>query len=304
MNRFLMSTALVAATAVGAAAQTAMPEASHRSAPISAVSAFLASDITGSTLYTLPTDEARALRPDSMTGMTPTQPPSSGSSVFLSEREAWESVGAINDLVIAEDGGVRGVLLDVGGFLGFGARTVMIDIDEIFFVTEVGEATDLSVLIAKTAEELEALPEFDDTMLHAGLTAGDQAASPVRGIALGATDGAQATMASATEALGDVFGPEHTMLDGAERTGERLMAADVYDAAGDSVGSVNDIIFAPDGSVDAIIVDIGGFLGFGAHSVMLPLDEAQIGWSESDGDVRVQFAMTAEQLEAMPEHVN
>ncbi|TVQ59626.1 MAG: hypothetical protein EA355_00235, partial [Rhodobacteraceae bacterium] len=60
--------------------------------------------------------------------------------VFLADRDAWESVGAIDDVVMTQDGDVRGVLLDVGGFLGFGARTVMVDIEDLHFVSEDPEA--------------------------------------------------------------------------------------------------------------------------------------------------------------------
>lgn len=298
MKKLLLSTALVAVMTVGATAQTVMPDTREQNIG----PAFLASDITGATLYTLPSEEARALRADGMAhgdAMMPTD----DSALFLAERDAWEGIGSIADIVMTPAGEVRGVLLDLGGFLGFGARTVMIDTTDLHFVRDTGDPADVSLVVTMTTEELEALPEWDSALLQAGFHAGE-AAYPVRGAALGDGTGDPETMAGGSAALGDVFGPEHVLLDGIERTGERLLAADVFDAEGDSIGTVNDIVFADDGSVDGILVDVGGFLGFGTHTVKLPIDDARIGWREDDGDVRVQVAMSAEQLQDMPEYVN
>ncbi|TVQ58003.1 MAG: PRC-barrel domain containing protein [Rhodobacteraceae bacterium] len=165
----------------------------------------------------------------------------------------------------------------------------MVDIEDLHFVSEDPEAEDIgdfSVLIAMSADELEALPEWEEAMLRTGRDvrpagAGDHAA---------AGEGAGRA----------VFGAEHAMLEGADRTADRLLGADVYDAAGDHVGSIDDVVLGDDDAVQGVIVDVGGFLGIGAHTVSLPIEDARIGWS--DDDVRVQVAMTAEELGEMPEH--
>jgi hypothetical protein len=50
------------------------------------------------------------------------------------------------------------------------------------------------------------------------------------------------------------------------------------------------------------VIDIGGFLGMGAHSVMLPFSQLT-GLRENDGsDVRVHLDTTKDKLKAMPHH--
>lgn len=50
--------------------------------------------------------------------------------------ERWESVGDIGDLILSRDGQVGAVLVDVGGFLGVGAREVAIRMDQLDFIPE------------------------------------------------------------------------------------------------------------------------------------------------------------------------
>lgn len=96
---------------------------------------------------------------------------SMGATVFVTEAdvaattvdavpEEWESVASIDDFLLAQDGTIRGVLVDVGGFLGIGARTVAVDSDQIEIQVD-PERDDSRVYLNMTREELEALPEYD-----------------------------------------------------------------------------------------------------------------------------------------------
>src|SRR5690606_23820031 len=48
-----------------------------------------------------------------------------------------------------------------------------------------------------------------------------------------------------------------------------LIGSDVYSAQDENIGSVGDVLLTEDGQVDAIVVDVGGFLGMGANEVAL-----------------------------------
>jgi len=48
--------------------------------------------------------------------------------------------------------------------------------------------------------------------------------------------------------------------------------------------------------VDAVLVDVGGFLGLGKHRVAIPLQQLQVG-----GD-RIVSTMTEEQTRNLPEY--
>ena len=51
----------------------------------------------------------------------------------------------------------------------------------------------------------------------------------------------------------------------------KLLHANVYNDADEKIGSIRDLIVAPDGSVSVAIVDVGGFLRMGAHHVAIPV---------------------------------
>ncbi|MCC6000664.1 MAG: PRC-barrel domain-containing protein [Pararhodobacter sp.] len=338
MKKLMMTTAIVAATTFGAAAQTGYgAEQNGAAAGQMMVPAFLATDFTGMTLYTLDSDAARAAGQPQGDAAVDGQPRSqrwTSSDVFMAERDNWESVGSISDVVMSQDGAVRGILIDVGGFLGMFARTVMVDIDELYFVADDSTAEDLNdffVVASLTREQLEALPEWSEEMLHAGFeyrSAQHGAATHEAGEAAGMGD-QQATMdqepvmepgAQGDAAMGAEPGaatedgqigapgapaaiPEgYVAVDPTVPTAEQLTDADVYDAAGDHIGNVSDAILDPDAGVREVIVDVGGFLGLGSHTVALPVDGAEILWNEQDDSVRIHVAMTREQLESLPEY--
>ncbi len=66
----------------------------------------------------------------------------------------------------------------------------------------------------------------------------------------------------------------------------------------DNIGDVNDLIIGDDGSITDAVVGVGGFLGIGEKNVAVPFDELKV--VESDGEIRLIYAATREQLEAAP----
>lgn len=89
---------------------------------------------------------------------------------------------------------------------------------------------------------------------------------------------------------------------GEERTADRLMGATVYDAEGDNIANVDDVLFDADHAISHLVMDVGGFLGLGSHTVALGLDDVDITWSDEDDNVRVQVSMSQDQLEELPEY--
>jgi hypothetical protein len=81
-----------------------------------------------------------------------------------------------------------------------------------------------------------------------------------------------------------------------------LLGATVYDTADQGLGSVRDLVFAEDGSIDAVVIGVGGFLGIGEKNVavsMVAFDRA----NDPDGNVKLVLDATAEELEAAPPFV-
>lgn len=68
-----------------------------------------------------------------------------------------EKLGSISDVVVDRDGSIVAAVIDVGGFLGIGAKPVAVSFDSLTPTpTDNGE----KVVVSLTKEELNAAPEF------------------------------------------------------------------------------------------------------------------------------------------------
>ena len=54
---------------------------------------------------------------------------------------------------------------------------------------------------------------------------------------------------------------------------KKLIGATVYNDQNEKVGKIDDMIIAPDGKLSVAVVDVGGFLGLGAHRVAIPVEQ-------------------------------
>lgn len=206
------------------------------------------------------------------------------------DRAEWDDVGEIGDLIISQDGEVQSVILDIGGFLGLGERTVAVNMEELNFIREDGMMNDMFIAISGTREMLESAPEFirDDAM-DVNATAETPMADDTTAGALPATRPA-------------------LMVDGYKDmepealTAEALEGASVYSVNDEDIGNVSQLILDGGGQITEAVVDVGGFLGLGAKAVALTMDEMQIVRSDAGDDVRVYIDTTKEVLESRPEY--
>lgn len=68
-----------------------------------------------------------------------------------------EKLGSISDVIVEREGEIIAVVIDVGGFLGIGAKPVAVSFDSLTATpTDNGE----KVVVSMTKEELNAAPEF------------------------------------------------------------------------------------------------------------------------------------------------
>lgn len=194
--------------------------------------------------------------------------------------DGWESVGNVDDFVLSQVGDIRGVVVDIGGFLGIGARTLMVNLDALRIVQERDTDT-VYVVMDATREELENAPEFDQ----------DTLTSPARTDFTGRL-GVPETPAAGFETV------EPTAL-----TADALTGASVFDRFGDRVSGISDVVLSDSGTeVEAVLLDVGGFLGLFTRTVRVDIDQLEIQSDPEHDDVRVYLDMTQEQLENLPEH--
>lgn len=137
-------------------------------------------------------------------------------------------------------------------------------------------------------------------------------ALPVAGILLLASAAlAQTARPFADQTVSVPSGPTEFLTQ--EKAGEwrasKLKGLDVYNDDRQRLGAIKDILVDRDGKIDAVVIGVGGFLGFHEHDVALRFD--QISWAEplSGGESDAPRAapdhavvrITKDQLLAFPE---
>lgn len=80
--------------------------------------------------------------------------------------------------------------------------------------------------------------------------------------------------------------------------GSKLIRAGVRNDKGESIGKVDDVIVAPNGSVSVVVIEVGGFLGIGGHLVAIPMRQLQL--SPTEAKLTLPGASKAT-LKALPE---
>ncbi|MBM1816582.1 PRC-barrel domain-containing protein [Pseudosulfitobacter pseudonitzschiae] len=150
MKHFLATTAaaaLLATTAYAQTAETQSPFVDPTSEAVAGAQTVRASDLVGKAVYVTETDV-------------------SGTEIDTDAIE-WERVGEVNDLVMSPDGEVNAVLLDIGGFLGIGERSVALSMDQLQLVSGMNDGNDYYVVFNGTQASLENAPEYDATAIGA-----------------------------------------------------------------------------------------------------------------------------------------
>jgi hypothetical protein len=82
-----------------------------------------------------------------------------------------------------------------------------------------------------------------------------------------------------------------------------LIGTSVYDQNDSHVGEIADVIATDEEDAEAqVIIDVGGFLGIGEHSVALTMADLSV-VTDEDGDVeKVTILRSKSELEALPEY--
>ncbi|MEF2071767.1 PRC-barrel domain-containing protein [Consotaella aegiceratis] len=302
-----------------------------------------------------------------------------GTDVHSGPSEDADSIGDINDLVVASSGKVDAAVLGVGGFLGIGEKDVAVPFGQFDFSRN--EDNEVTAVLQASKEDLEAAPEFDSSrpdngdMMASDDTGADQdlqnqdvaatapadtettdtndqqmAAAPADNAAgtaqtddqqmaaapadnaAGSTDDQQMAAAPAGTATGNAadstnaagtevaavpatddnaemdtastggsMQPSLSPVTGSQLSADDLMGTTVYGPNDESIGSVGDIALTAEGGVDAIIVDVGGFLGIGAKPVALAMDNIQF-MRDDSGSLYLYTQFTEDQLENAPEY--
>ncbi|MDX8479388.1 PRC-barrel domain-containing protein [Mesorhizobium sp. VK24D] len=241
-----------------------------------------------------------------------------GESVYNSTADDAQKIGDVKDIVLAKDGKAESLVIGVGGFLGIGTKNVTFDFAKAKWAEKNGDRW----LVAETTkEELQAQPDFNrkaydpapapasaaannapatttPTVASADTTA-DKGSKPAKPAQTTAENKPADTGTSATDTTKTASIDKSTLTEIPMGTirGDELKGATVYGANDAKIGTIGDVVLTPDKKPDAVIVDVGGFLGIGAKEVAVGMDKLKF-MADKNGKKYLYTNFTKEQLQA------
>ena len=112
--------------------------------------------------------------------------------------DSWDDIGEVSDLVLSTDGQVEAVLIDVGGFLGIGEKTVAIKKSALVMVPDSDQPDDYFVVIKGDKAMLDNAPSYKGKADAKGMDSSDASQS-----GMNATDTASQKASAAMDNAGD-----------------------------------------------------------------------------------------------------
>jgi len=229
-----------------------------------------------------------------------------GETVYNGTGDNAQNIGDVNDVLLDKTGKTQSVILGVGGFLGIGEHNVAVPFEKLTMVEQNG---DRWFVFPSTKEQLEALPEFDrkpyepaaattasNTDVSAPATTTTAAPAATDQTASGTANQPAATDTTKTASIDKStltkIPPEKLMAD------KDLVGTTVYGANDENIGEIHDVVLTKDGKADAVIVDVGGFLGIGEKSVAVGFDK--LSFMADNGKKYLYTPFTKDQLKAQP----
>ncbi|MFD2057615.1 PRC-barrel domain-containing protein [Mesorhizobium calcicola] len=234
-----------------------------------------------------------------------------GETVYNGTGDDAQNIGSVNDIVLTKEGKAESLIIGVGGFLGLGAKNVAYEFDKAQWAEKNGDRW----LVAQTTqEELQALPDFNRKAYDPApptTASNEPAATAPAAVPSDTTAPAVAPADKTAEATTpNASAPDQTQTAAIDKSaltempvgeirGDDLKGTTVYGANDAKVGEIGDVVLAPDNKTDAVIVDVGGFLGIGEKEVAVGMDNLKF-MTDKDGKKYLYTTFTKEQLEAQP----
>ncbi|BAV48337.1 photosystem reaction center subunit H [Mesorhizobium sp. 113-1-2] len=227
-----------------------------------------------------------------------------GETVYNGTGDDAQNIGSVNDIVLSKEGKAESLVIGVGGFLGLGAKNVTYDFNKAQWAEKNGDRW----LVAQTTkEELQAQPDFNRKAYDPlpATTASNEPAPAAPAVAP-----ADKTAEAPAATTPDATAPDQTQTAAIDKStltempvgeirGDDLKGATVYGANDAKVGEIGDVVLTPDKKTDAVIVNVGGFLGIGEKEVAVGLDNLKF-MTDKNGKKYLYTTFTKEQLEAQP----
>ena len=197
------------------------------------------------------------------------------------DRSGYEPTAA--DSAMNNDGGAAGDVAATGAGVAAATGAAVNGAAD----ATAGAAQDAGNAVANTADNAtDAAGNAVNNAGNAANTAMNNAASGT-----GTTNTTDATQTTAIDRSQLQEIPQNQM------TAETLVGTTVYGANDENIGEIGDIVLTQDGKVDAVLVDVGGFLGIGEKRVAVGMDKLQF-LQDGNGNRYLYTNFTADQLNA------
>jgi sporulation protein YlmC with PRC-barrel domain len=231
-----------------------------------------------------------------------------GETVYNGTGEDAENIGKVKDLVISPNGMVESLVIGVGGFLGLGEKNVAVSYGDADQAEQNGKRW---LVVNASRDQLKTLPDFDRRAYDvAPVTAGDTSAPVTNNLAQAPTNGggamapsndktAMAPTEPDTMTTASTDKSQLTRMPVGEIRSEELTGTTVYGSEDANVGKIGDVVLSGDGKVDAVIIDVGGFLGVGSKEVAVGMDNLAF-MVDKSGKKYLYTNFTKDQLKAQP----
>jgi len=92
-----------------------------------------------------------------------------------------------------------------------------------------------------------------------------------------------------------------TLVEPTKISANDLINTTVYDPDARNIGEVHDVVMTKDGKIDAVVLDVGGFLGIGEKPVALAFEDLEFR-RDSSNKLYVYVKFTQQQLEQAPKY--
>jgi hypothetical protein len=94
---------------------------------------------------------------------------------------------------------------------------------------------------------------------------------------------------------------EYTEVDVTTLSADDLIGTSIQTFDDQTIATVNDVILNDEGKVENVVAEFGGFLGFGARTVLLTMDDIEVLKDPNDNLV-VRTDLTPEAIETRPDY--
>ncbi|MBI2254673.1 MAG: PRC-barrel domain-containing protein [Proteobacteria bacterium] len=195
-----------------------------------------------------------------------------------------DTVGEIDSVMVDSSGEVKAVVIDVSSWLQ-SEKLISLPWKDL-------AVTDDNVITSRiTQEDAKAAAAYtyvDENSRRKVLTETGQVYAA----------GSDADMTTASGGGGTLGTPVKNP-DGSINASQ-LVGVNIQNADGDILGEVDEIVIASDGALQGVVVDVGGFLGIGAHPVLLNWKDVKI--SGNGDNIKAIVNTTKDNLKSLPEY--